>query len=212
MPRASWFDQLDSQAGFREHTEPPMDSAALLEQAPEPEPEPAEVHGEQRSSSSADDAEFRELLEQARLTKYYDGLRGLGVDLLEDLQYIESDNLKKIGFREVEIKRLKQALGAEMDFRSSMLMPGAVQMEPIKPKMGAEDGDGLEKSPISMQEGGAVEGGIAAAAAKSQPVKSRGPGGSRCSSSSAPCSLQSLRRSQARLRKAGMTNMRAPAS
>ena len=135
-----------------------MDSAALLtnlpapEPGPEPEPQPeaADLDLEARDQPPAlrvgssrpgvDGAGLRELLGQARLDKYYDGLRGLGVDLLEDLQHIESDDLRGIGFRPVEIKRLRKAVGAEVDFRSSMLMmPGAVPV-----KGGLADGSNFE--------------------------------------------------------------------
>ena len=47
-----------------------------------------------------------EALDSARLAKHEDALRELGCEMLQDLQYVEEEDLVKLGLKKIEIIRL----------------------------------------------------------------------------------------------------------
>ena len=60
--------------------------------------------------------ELRQVLGQARLVQHSAGLQGLGAQIVADLDDITTDQLRQLGFLELEITRLRKAIAAEACF------------------------------------------------------------------------------------------------
>jgi len=54
--------------------------------------------------------DLQQLLERARLTQHSTGLQSLGAEIVADLDDITTDQLRELGFRELEITRLRKEI------------------------------------------------------------------------------------------------------
>eukprot|EP01043_Picozoa_sp_COSAG02_P007571 COSAG02_NODE_229_length_28128_cov_18.529131_10_plen_1094_part_00 len=104
--------------------------------------------------------ELRQLLERARLTQHSCGLQSLGAAIVADLGDITTDQLRELGFRELEITRLRKEMyasrGEQYQPRGSMLVQAEAEVPPTTPTTTGSDRstevDGMEVPLLSSEE------------------------------------------------------------
>ena len=107
----------------------PRASSGDADDHPDATDEARETSGERDGDAVA------ALLGRARLEKFRGALRELGVDSLEDLRDVSTADLKELGFRKLEIERLRKALpedlggGAARALARSMLVKDPADLE-----------------------------------------------------------------------------------